>query len=181
MLAQDQIEFLTRLFQNRYGFILGAIRLYVSNPNDIDDLVQDVYLSFLQGAEEERWDLSRDLGPILYQIAKRKGQLYWRRRQQKAAHELKTVTERLVRHFEETGESDLKEHEIDEIRSVALNECLEVLPEKSRKIVQMHYFDSVAMKEIAEQNQLKLTTIYHFFSRIRVKLRECIERKLKTS
>ena len=60
-----------------------------------------------------------------------------------------------------------------------LRECLQKLPEKSRELVQLYYYHDVATPEIAGQMEMKADTVCRALSRVREKLRECIQSQIK--
>ena len=60
----------------------------------------------------------------------------------------------------------------------ALRGCLQKLPEKSRELVQLYYYNDVGTPEIAGQLEMKADTVCRALSRVREKLRDCIQRSL---
>lgn len=60
----------------------------------------------------------------------------------------------------------------------ALKNCLAHLPEKSNTIIQLHYTKKLKAEDIASQLKLSLENIYQTLSRVRRKLKECVETKL---
>ena len=180
-MTNDQlIEKATRLFHAQYGLVLGAARRYAPVAADVDDVVQQVYLDFLQGVLEQKWDLERDVGVLLYQIAKRKSQILWRKISQENRHAKYIVANHLIENAVQ-HDSELEEIEYDKIRLQALEHCVEQLPPKTRSVIQRYYFEEISIKEIADDIQQKETTVYSIIFRTRFKLRECIERFMKTN
>jgi RNA polymerase sigma-70 factor, ECF subfamily len=61
----------------------------------------------------------------------------------------------------------------------ALRACLQKLPEKSRELVTLYYYDDIGTPEIAGQVNMKAETVCRALSRVREKLRECIQRAIQ--
>lgn len=177
MPSKEQIALVTQLFQAQGGVVEGVARRFAPPGESVDDIIQRVYQVFLEGVIAAKYDLSRDITPLLYQIAKREALLLWRK---KKIHE--RATERLAESLVKTLDRDNPLEEFDTIQSEqkALRYCLDKLPPKSRAVIHRHYFEGVPMKTIAEEQNAKPATVRDFFYRIRLKLRECIERTLQT-
>lgn len=60
----------------------------------------------------------------------------------------------------------------------ALRHCLEKLPEKSRRLLQLRYEKNLRVEEIAGQTASTLDAIYQALSRLRARLEECIRQRL---
>ena len=144
---------------------------------DVDDIVQDVYIEFIEGASKGYWDLNRDVGPLLCQIAKRKTQLYWRRQEQQQRGVGK-VAERLLDAVGRNKEKDEEAYEQACSEIAALLHCIEKLSPKSRAIVEQYYFGGITMKVVAEHQNTSAGTVKKFFHRVRLKLKDCIEHTL---
>lgn len=178
MIPDETIDFLTSLFQARYGFVVGTVRRYAPSKDLVDDIIQDVYCDFVTGAAEGRWDLQQDVGPLLCQIAKRKAQTQWRQHEQRR-RAVDRIAEHLLESVGRNREKDDKAYERIRSEAAALELCIGKLPPKSRAIVEQHYFNGTAMKIIAEQQETTPATIKNFFYRVRLKLKDCIEQTLK--
>ena len=59
-----------------------------------------------------------------------------------------------------------------------LKSCLEKLPEKSRDLIDLYYYNDISTPEIADQIDMKADTVCRALSRVREKLRECITRSM---
>ncbi len=62
-------------------------------------------------------------------------------------------------------------------RHLMLGECIEELPEKWRKPLRWKYFDGLSHREIAERLQRRVSAVDMLLSRIRQRLRDCVEAK----
>lgn len=175
MISKERIESLTRLFQNHYGFVMNVAERYAPVSDLADDIVQQVYLDFIAGAVEKNWDLDRDLRPLFYQIARRKALMHWRERTRHRRLLVDEVAGSLATGLDERNKEN---YEMLLERTQALKGCLEKLSPQTRAIIEQHYFEGVSMKDIGESRQMKTAAIHQFFSRVRSKLRACIERIL---
>lgn len=174
MISDDQIELLSDLFRNRYGLVVDAAYRFAPSEDMIDDIVQQTYLDFITQVATKNWDLNRDVGPLLYQIAKRKAQWAWRRRQRENSTPVDQVADVLI-----VSNANDDDWEKNRRKQSALMECIKQLSPKSREMIELHYFEGVSMKEISLEKEVDSSTIRHFISRIRLKLRDCILRSLE--
>lgn len=62
---------------------------------------------------------------------------------------------------------------------VALRHCVAKLPQKSRELVDMRYFRKLEVQTVADTIQLKLSAVKVALMRVRLGLRECIERQME--
>lgn len=63
-------------------------------------------------------------------------------------------------------------------RIAALRECLDSVPEKSRKLVQLRYMDGLDCDEVARRVGTSVDAVYQRFSRLHRALKECVDQKL---
>ena len=66
-----------------------------------------------------------------------------------------------------------------EPRRAALAECLETLGPDDRKIIEMRYTDGVSSKAVADEFDRTIEGMYKTLQRIRGKLHDCVERKVR--
>ncbi len=60
-----------------------------------------------------------------------------------------------------------------------LDRCLEKLPEKQRFLVDGYYFKQSSVETVAQQARRTVDAVYKALQRIRLQLRECMERSLQ--
>lgn len=179
MPKNDHIDYLTGLFQGRYGLVVAAVRYYAPTIANLEDVVQQVYLEFVQGCLEEKWNLDADINPLLFQIAKRRAQNALRQhRREGKFRPLDELAEQLI-----AAPCEREDPTLDATRQKleAMRRCLDKLPPHARSFVEQHYFNSVPMKEISKQQQKSESAVYRFFFRIRARLRQCILQAVKES
>src|SRR3569623_1527934 len=63
-------------------------------------------------------------------------------------------------------------------RERALNQCLEILPERSAALVAERYQKGLTIEDLAEETGMKADAIYQALSRLRKQLRDCVQRRL---
>lgn len=63
----------------------------------------------------------------------------------------------------------------------ALRHCLEKLPQDDRKLLQLKYVDRICLTKHAEAGGRKANALHKSVSRIRLALRQCIQRQLDKS
>ena len=61
----------------------------------------------------------------------------------------------------------------------ALRECIERLPDKSKQLLRLRYFEGLSCGEISDQVNAKLDAVYKRLSRIHESLRACVESKME--
>lgn len=66
----------------------------------------------------------------------------------------------------------------DEPRLEALNRCTEKLPEGSRRLVRLRYFENRSYREIARTVQWSIDALYVAFSRIHKALSDCVQKRV---
>ena len=64
-------------------------------------------------------------------------------------------------------------------RADALRACVERLPEKSRRLLELRYEDDLPCDEIAARVGSSIDAVYQNLSRIRGRLEECVRRRLE--
>jgi RNA polymerase sigma-70 factor (ECF subfamily) len=77
------------------------------------------------------------------------------------------------------AELDQRGDEALAARMDALKHCVERLPERSRRLVDLRYHENRDGQQVAEAMGLKLDAMYQAMRRVHLALRECVERRLK--
>jgi RNA polymerase sigma-70 factor, ECF subfamily len=70
------------------------------------------------------------------------------------------------------------EEEYSSRHKEALAQCLKQLPERLRRVIEMRYVEKLQCDRIAEQINKSLESTYMTLTRIRNKLKECVEERL---
>ncbi len=81
---------------------------------------------------------------------------------------------------------DLLEAELDQrgdemlaARMDALKRCVEKLPERSRRLVDLRYHENRGGQEVADTMRMALDAMYQAMRRVHLALRECVKRQLE--
>ena len=158
------------LMQHRtalYGYILACVR----NHADAEDVLQNV-----SGAVMESIDRLRDEGgflPWAREIARRRILAHFRKSERE-----RPLDPDLVRRLAEAADRVERERPASE-RRAALLACLEGLPGESRKLIALRYDRSFSgAEELARRFRRSVQSIYSHIKRIKMALRDCVERRL---
>jgi RNA polymerase sigma-70 factor (ECF subfamily) len=167
-LGQGQIA---RLLMHHRTALYGYIFACVRNHADAEDILQTVSVAVTESIQQ----LMDEKGflPWAREIARRRVLAHRRlaRREQPLDPELLTrLAEAAERVEQQRPTSDQR---------AALLACLEALPTQSRRLIAMRYDGSVSgMSELARKFGRSIQGIYAQVKRIKVALRECVERRL---
>lgn len=66
-------------------------------------------------------------------------------------------------------------------RMEALRECLEAVPERSRQILHLRYFDGHACDEVALRVGASVEAVYQRLSRLHRQLKQCVDQRLNSA
>jgi RNA polymerase sigma-70 factor (ECF subfamily) len=160
-----------QLFLTHHDFVKGVALKYAPWPGLMEDITQQVFLEFI--GKESRWDLEKDLRPLLATMTRHVALRLWRDRTRERPETVQKLADHIRMLAEERELPPRYEEEIGVLRR-----CLEKLPEKSQELVRLYYYGDVGTPEIAEQLEMKTDTVCRALSRVREKLRECILRGL---
>lgn len=152
-----------------YGPFVRALALRLAPlPTLADDIAQQVFLEFI--AKSDQWDLDEDLRPLLSTMTRHVALRCWRERTRAMSAEMRGLAE----HIRQLAEGAIVEWYRPE-EQAALQQCLERLPDKSRRLVELHYHLEVSSVEIASRMQMTADAVRRALFRLRQQLRECIE------
>lgn len=161
-------------FLSHHGFVKGMALRHAPLPGIADDILQQVFVEFL--AKADQWDLESDLKPLLASMTRTVALRHWRNK----TRDLPEVVRKLAEHVRMLAEERAAPPAYaDEI--AVLRECVEKLPDKSRVLIDLYYYDNVATPQIAERLGMRADTVCRAMGRLREKLRECISRGLRSS
>lgn len=159
-----------QIFLRYHNFMRGVVFRCYPHPGMVEDVVQQVYVELL--ARKNDLDLSTDIRPFLTVMTENVAHAQWRKRRHLIPENLQKIAEHV-----RLMADDRMEDNYDE-KLIALQYCLGELPEKSRELVHMHYFDDIKMHRIAEQLGHKANTISRALGRLRHRLGDCIKKRL---
>lgn len=154
-------------FMQHYGFVRAMAVRYAPWPGLAEDVFQQVFLEFLQG--RERWEVKGDVRSVLATMTQRIALRYWKQ-SLKGQSELRQRLAEYIRLAAEVQDT----HEAWQEESDALRACLKRLPQESRQLLDLYYFQEVPTETIGERFSMKPETVRRVISRLRETLRECI-------
>jgi RNA polymerase sigma-70 factor (ECF subfamily) len=154
------------------GFVRALALRLAPAPGLAEDIAQQVFLEFL--AKEAQWDTSRDIKPLLAVMTRNVARRCWRERM----HTLPEVQRELSEHICRLAESRDVSWFGEEERTV-LRRCLDRLPTKSRRLVELHYYMDTSSVEIAQQMAMQPDAVRRALCRLREQLRKCMSKFLR--
>jgi len=166
----DQAHIAQLLMRHRtalYAYVLAGVR----NHADAEDVLQNVSLAVVQSYEQLR-DADAFL-PWSLEIARRRMLEHYRR-----AKRLQPLDPELLTQLAEAAVR-VEARQPASTHQAALQTCLEGLPPTSRDLMLGRYEGSSGgVAELAARLQRTVQSVYAQIKRIKVALRECVERRL---
>lgn len=149
------------------------LRVLGVKPDSVDDLAQETFLTAYR--ELDSFDEDRDLGKWLRGIARN----LVRNEVRKTARRSRIMDGELTDHLLAEAERDASEPPFEESDFRTLRDCLEQLPEKSRRLVAGRYADEWNASFLADQFQMTANAVRLALMRIRGQLKTCIEKRVR--
>ena len=165
-------EVLQTLMQARVR-ISAAAWLTVRNTHTAEDIFQNVAVKAM--TRDLSFDDRSALLSWAFITARREG-IDWLRRHRR---ETSSLDPEILELLEQEWQSEAVQPEGS--RMDALRECLESLPEESRRLLRLRYFDGHNCEEVARRMGIGLNAIYKRVSRLHESLRLCIDGKMGRS
>lgn len=148
-----------------YGFVLAM----VGNSHDAEDLLQQVCVMLWE--KRDQFELGTNFLAWARRIARYRVLNHWRK-ESKRPEELQLLDEDLAQAVYKRSEE--REREFARHR-LALQACLEKLPERQRKVVNSHYFEGRSIAQIAQSTGYKSNAISQLLFRARAGLIACVQ------
>lgn len=172
-LATDEAAF-PELVSRYQATVRGFTALWAPSRDEADDIAQEVFLGALHSAHT--FDPSRDLKTWLLGIARNLTRQAWRRvlrLPQGSPQDLDSILEQHA-----VAAYQARAQKADQ-RNAALEQCIETLPEKERSAFNSYVVDELSSGEMASRMNTTEGTVRALVSRIRRRLKLCIERRLQ--
>ncbi len=147
LLDQNPEEGMGLLMEEYMGLLWSACRLYLTNPEDIRECVQETFADFYGNRERFRTEKGT-IKAYLYVIAKRKAIRMATQNGKQSAVPLEMLEE---------AAADSDEDAI--LNREALEQALGKLKEQDSRMIRMQYYDGLTCREIAEAMQLPVETV----------------------
>lgn len=165
-LDQDVIRLVSKYHTHLFRYILTL----VPNETDAHDILQETCVDLVNRAKE--YDPGREFLPWAYRFAYFEVLNFKKHRGRSKLVFDNDIVELLASDFAEGDESVL------EAQITALDDCLELLPEKDRELVEIRYFQPTALEDFVSTMSISRRSIFRQLSRIRQLLLDCINEKV---
>lgn len=165
------------LFFSQYGMVIGIARRFAPDADLSSEIVHQAYVDFAQGIRKKNWDVSDGCGALLATVTKNAALRVWKSRQRELSEKRRLFDNFLREGCEEfyvNEEESPWENELS-----AMQKCVEGLSPKSRELINLRYFLSDSIEEIARHSGVTGRTVQRALQRIREQLRLCIEHALQ--
>jgi RNA polymerase sigma-70 factor (ECF subfamily) len=167
----DESQILKALMEWR-NRISAAAWLIVKDAHAAEDIFQNVALKAITRNVEFKAEAA--LVSWAFITARREG-IDWIRRHHRVSMGLSDDLMKILE-MEWVAQSDKKS---SGERMDALSTCLEQVPEKSKSLLKLRYFEGYNCIEIAGKIGIELNAVYKRLSRLHHGLRDCIEQKTR--
>jgi RNA polymerase sigma-70 factor, ECF subfamily len=164
-------EFL-RMFLAHQAAVRAFLGSVVRDRHACEDIFQEVALILWR--EFDRYDPTRSFGAWARGIAAKKVLQRWDKASRSPLLFAPEAIEAVLDVYDRTEAAALPQAD-------ALQGCLERLPDKSRQLLALRYERSLKLGEIARSLDSTLDAVHKALSRIRLRLQECVERRLSAA
>ena len=164
-------KFFAVLVKEHQACLRGFVRSLGVDPDWVDDLAQDAFITAYR--EFNSYDSGRDFGKWLRGITRN----LVRNEMRKQGRHRRILHEGLSQYLLALAENEKDQY--DDTKLKALRDCLEYLPEKSRKLVRSRYYEGWDSTVLADKFEMKSATVRQTLLRIRRKLYVCINHRIK--
>jgi RNA polymerase sigma-70 factor (ECF subfamily) len=161
-------EFIT-LFLKHQADLKAFIGSLVRDRHARDDVLQEVALTLWQ--RFSTYEPQRSFGAWARGIAAKKILQRWEKLDRMPQPFAPQVIQALLDAYERTAAAA-------PARSDALERCLQDLPDKSRRLLELRYEQALTLGEIARRVGSTLDAVHKALSRLRTRLQECVEQRL---
>ena len=154
------------LFVRYYIPLCRYVYGLLMNQDDAEDVVQELFLNLWKN--RRKIEVRESVSGYLYRMAKHLALNFIRSRSEA---EVLSENESQVSLVYEDNRL-----EVEEFR-VALYDCVDRLPERSREVLLLHRLEGLKQKEIADRLSITVKTIKNLIWISLRRLRECLEKK----
>ena len=159
------------LWTNAQPAVAAFVSSIVPNFQDADDILQGVAVSIIKNYD--KYDKDRPFVAWAIGIAKNEALMYLR----KNSRGKLIFSTRAIQAISEVHE---KESVKFDAKRKALDVCIKKLKGHSRRILEMRYISEMTVPRIAQKIGMTHSAVHTTFHRIRLALRDCINRQLSS-
>ncbi|MDR2774724.1 MAG: RNA polymerase sigma-70 factor [Tannerella sp.] len=163
---EDDYVSYNKLFMRYYSRLCQYVYTLLENREDAEDVVQELFLNLWNS--RKRIEIVENVSGYLFKTAKNIA----------LNHIRSAKNYRLMLEGRDKTEPYYEENQLetDEFR-IALYDCIERLPERSREVLILHRIKGFKQKEIAEKLSISVKTIKNQIWMSLQRLRKCLEIK----
>lgn len=156
----------SKLFDRYYGRLCQYVYGLLMDRNDAEDVVQELFLNLWKN--RARIEIKENVSGYLYRMAKHLALNFIRSKARTGS--FPENQDQLLLSYEDNR------LETEEFR-IALYDCIDRLPDRSREVLLLHRVKGLKQKEISEQLSLSVKTIKNQVWMSLQKLKRCLEMK----
>lgn len=160
-----------QIVERNESAIFGFLRARLVQPNDAEDMTQEVFLRFF--TSRARFDSSNMLRPWLLGIARNVLREHVRKRRRRK----ETVWTEMCLEIE--GDLGAEDGTYDDVL-VHLPECMDTLGPSARDAIRLKYRQDLKLSKIGEELHRSEGAVKLLVFRARQALKNCLDRKLKS-
>jgi RNA polymerase sigma-70 factor (ECF subfamily) len=170
--ADARIDFAT-LWAESYERIRAYVRISIPSLHDSDDVIQETAMAIAK--DIDRYDPSRPFLDWAIGIARHRILQFYRKRGRDRRMIFDVDTLMAIEQGFLAAEPKFNDYQ------EALQVCIDHLPKRAKKIVELRYLNCLNAEQIAHSLGFRVQSVYTRLSQIRQGLRECIQRRLSLS
>lgn len=159
-----------QLVERHQAGLRAVAARYLGSSDQVLDVVQDAFLNAFQALDS--FDAQRPFGPWVRTICRNRALNVLRDRQAHRTVGQATIDSALADAVPATESAD------DDLRLGAMQQCLEILGQPQRTMLEQRYLHGEAVQDIAEQAGRSPNAVSMVLLRLRTALVECVERRL---
>ena len=166
-----QIETLMRRFYASQGKLRGYVFSATRDYHATEDILQEIAIVVAKKASV--YDKERPALPWFMGIARNQIHRFYRTRGKESVNVSFELLEDCMPCFSSYENENISE------RQAALRKCVDRLPEKQRRIMQMRYVEELDCSQISKTIDRSVQGIYGLLKRMKAGLRKCVEFQLR--
>ncbi len=149
---------LSEVVENESGRLLPAIRGWLRDQNEAEDVLQDVFEEFVESYDLD--EVIESLGAWLMTVARNKVFDRFRRKKTQSEYRDKFLTELSAQGATEAATNSGPEEEFERKNlQLALRQAIALLPEEQREVFVRHELEGQSFEEMAKQLDVNINTL----------------------